>query len=288
MQTNKETWSQRIDRYIAEGRTVSGGCGPSAAMKNINNSIQSFSGTMVSEAKTIFGDASSMFNTISNAVGKVIAGGPNQQGWGAGLASSVTAGIVNAAATAGRNIKSALGAAIGAIGGGNVIAPSGAMANVTANALENVEAQKTQQEEQATVANYEQGNKNYNEAIAAGEKAPSMLTVANDANKNAMGGLQEAQTSQASIDKANNWWQPYVMGGLAAGASMIPGVGPVLSGALKAGAGLPQTNAPAVPNVTFNSGGGGGGGNDSGDEWAGGYNMGPPLAPPSEGGGGMV
>ena len=196
---------------------------PSAAMKNINNEIQSFSGTMVSEAKTIFGDASSMFNTISNAVGKVIAGGPNQQGWGAGLASSVTAGIVNAAATAGRNIKSALGAAIGAIGGGNVVAPSGAMANVTANALENVEAQKTQQEEQATVANYQQGNANYNEAIAAGEKAPSMLDTANAANANAMGGLKTAETSQQSIDSANNWWQPLVMKGIGAAASLATG-----------------------------------------------------------------
>ena len=220
MQTNKETWSQRIDRYIAEGRTVSGGCGPSAAMKNINNSIQSFSGTMVSEAKTIFGDASSMFNTISNAVGKVIAGGPNQQGWGAGLASSVTAGIVNAAATAGRNVKSALGSAIGAIGGGNTVAPSGAMANVTANALENVEAQKTQQEEQATVANYQQGNQNYNEAIAAGEKAPGMLTVADKANANAMSGLTTAASSQAAMDQAEGWWKPIVMGEIGSASQM--------------------------------------------------------------------
>jgi phage-related protein len=219
MQTNKETWSQRIDRYIAEGRTVSGGCGPSQAIKNINNSIQSFSDTMVSEAKTIFGDASSMFNTISNAVGKVIAGGPNQQGWGAGLASSVTAGIVNAAATAGRNVKSALGSAIGAIGGGNTVAPSGAMANVTANALENVEAQKTQQEEQATVANYQQGNANYNAAIAAGEKAPSMFDVVDKTNANAMSGLTTAASSQAAMDKAKGWWESLVMGGVGSAES---------------------------------------------------------------------
>jgi len=263
MQTNKETWSQRIDRYIAEGRTVSGGCGPSAAMKNINSSIQSFSGTMVSEAKTIFGDASSMFNTISNAVGKVIAGGPNQQGWGAGLASSVTAGIVNAAATAGRNVKSALGAAIGAIGGGNTVAPSGAMANVTANALENVEAQKTQQEEQATVANYQQGNANYNAAIAAGEKAPSMFDVVDKNNANAMSGLTTAASSQASIDRANNWWQPIVASVAGMGLNMVaPGAGTALTQGLDAG--INASTPGAAPSGGGGSSSRGGGGSSSG------------------------
>jgi hypothetical protein len=232
--SNKEM-SQRIDRYLAEGRTVSGGCGPSDAMKNLNKSIQSFSTSMVDEAKTIFGDASAMFNTISQSVGKIIAGGPSQQGWGAAESSAVTSQIINAAAVSGRNLKSAIGSAISSIGGGNAVMPSGSMANIEAQALAGVEAQKSQQLGQATIANYEQGNKNYWQAIGAGEQAPSMLGVANEANKNAMSGLTTAQTSQASIDKANNWWQPMVMGGLAAGASMIPGVGPILGAGLEAG-----------------------------------------------------
>lgn len=198
-------------------------CGPSAAMKALNTQISSFSGTMVNEAKTIFGDASSMFNQVASSVGKIITGGPSQQGWGAAQSAAVTSGIINAAATAGRNIKSAIGSVIGAIGGGNTVAPSGAMANVVASSLENVENQKTQQEEQATIANYQQGNLNYENAIGAAEKAPSMLDTANTANANAMGGLQTAQKSQASTDAASNWWQPLVMKGIGAAASIATG-----------------------------------------------------------------
>ena len=216
-------------------------CGPSSAMKSLNKQITSFSGTMVDEAKTIFGDASSMFQTISGAVGKIITGGPSQQGWGAAESAAVTGQIINNAATAGRNIKSAIGSVIGAIGGGNTVAPSGAMSSVVAGALENVENQKTQQLGQATIADYEQGNKNWQFATDAGLKAPGMMTVANDANKNAMGGLQSAQKSQAETDKASNWWQPLVLGAIGTAAKV--GTGMLTGGtSLAAGAALPAAS----------------------------------------------
>jgi hypothetical protein len=179
-----------------------------------------------------------MFNTVANSVGKIITGGPSQQGWGAAQANAVTSGIINAAAAAGRNIKSAIGSVIGAIGGGNVVAPSGAMANVTAQALENVEASKTQQMEQATIANYQQGNQNYWNAIGAGEKAPSMLDTANAANTNAMGGLKTAETSQQAVDSASNWWQPLITKGIGAVAGIATGgLSSAVTGGLGGGGG---------------------------------------------------
>ena len=213
------TWSQKIERYLSEGRTVSGGCGPSSAMKNLNSQIQSFSGTMVTEANQIFGDVSGLFQSLKGSLDKVVAAGIDQQGWGAAESNAVTSQIMDQAAADARNEKAAAGNAISAIGGGNAVTPSGLATAVTLSTNQAVEAAKSQQLEQATFANYQQGQQNYFNALGEEEKLPSMLTVANDANKNAMSGLQTAQTSQASMDTAKNWWQPLVMSGIGAAAS---------------------------------------------------------------------
>lgn len=218
-----ETWSQKIEQYLAEGRTVSGGCGPSSAMKGLNRNIQAFSGTMTQEAQQIFGDASGLFNSLKSSLDKIVQGGIDQQGWGAAESNAVTAQIMDQAAVNARNEKAAAGNAIAAIGGGNTVSPSGLETAVTLQTNQAVEQAKSQQLEQATVANYEAGRQNYFNAIGEEQKLPGMLTVANDANKNAMGGLQQAQQSQASIDKASNWWQPLVMSGIGAAASFATG-----------------------------------------------------------------
>ncbi len=250
------TWSQKIERYLSEGRTVSGGCGPSSAMKNLNSQIQSFSGTMVTEANQIFGDVSGLFQSLKGSLDKVVAAGIDQQGWGAAESNAVTSQIMDQAAATARNEKAAAGNAISAIGGGNAVTPSGLATAVTLSTNQAVEAAKSQQLEQATVANYQQGQQNYFKALGAEEQLPSMFNPVAAQNKNAMGGLQIAQTSQASMDKAKNWWQPLAAAGIGATLNLVaPGAGTAVTQGLDTGLGFggnnqnPQTAQSSTPNM---------------------------------------
>lgn len=198
-------------------------CGPSKAMKNLNNQIQSFAGNTTEEAKTIFGDASGIFNDLKTSLGSIVKGGPSQQGWSQAEINAVNSGIIDNAATSARNVKAATGNAVAAIGGGNTVNPSGLEAEVNAESNLGVEAEKSRQLNQAVAANYETGRQNYFSAVGEEEKLPSVFSTSNDANRVAQSGLDQATKSQSSIDSANNWWQPLIMSGISAASTFASG-----------------------------------------------------------------
>jgi hypothetical protein len=182
--------------------------GLNSAMQGLSSTATNFANTMTSQAKQVFGDVSGLFNSVTGSLGKIVAAGPGQQGWGAAETSAVNSQIVNNAATSARNEKSAVGNAVSAIGGGNTVSPSGLATAVNLQTNQAVEATKSQQEEQATVANYQQGNQNYFAAINGEEAAPNMFNAATNATNSANDANQEAVSSQQMIDSQANWWQP--------------------------------------------------------------------------------
>ena len=212
-------------------------CGPSNAMKSLNstmtgvaNQAAQFATNVMGQANQVFGDVSGLFNSVTASLGKIVAAGPGQQGWGAAETSAVNSQIMNNAATSARNEKAAAGNALSAIGGGNAVSPSGLATGINLQTNQAVEATKSSQEEAATVANYQQGTQNYFNAITGEIQAPSMFNAASsmdNAATNAASGavkdLSSAETSQQAIDKANNWWQPMAMGAAGAGLDLITG-----------------------------------------------------------------
>lgn len=198
-------------------------CGPSSASKNLNNQIQNFSATMQQQAGQIFGDASQVFNNLMSSFQKTVQGGPSQQGWSQAETNAVNSQIIDQAAVNARNIKSGVNSAVAAAGGGNAVSPSGLENTVNLQAAEATEAAKSSQLESATEANYAQGTQNYNTAVAGEMNLPNVFGTSNAANQTAEKSLSDAQTSQQSIDKSKNWWQPLVMGGIGAGASLLTG-----------------------------------------------------------------
>jgi len=192
-------------------------------MKNLNKQVQNFTSGLTSEAKTIFGDASSIFNDLHDSLSSIVKGGPSQQGWSQAEINAVNSQIENQAAVSARNVKAATGNAVAAIGGGNTVTPSGLETAVNLEANQGVEAEKSRQLSQAVVQNYETGRQNYFQAVNDEQNLPNVFNSSDAANKTAMGGLKQAQESQASIDKANNWWQPLVMAGVGAAASFATG-----------------------------------------------------------------
>jgi hypothetical protein len=137
---------------------------------------------------------------------------------------------MNNAATSARNEKAAAGNAVSAIGGGNTVNPSGLATAINLQTNQAVEATKTGQEEAATVANYQQGNQNYFNAINGELQAPNMFNAATSAGEAATKSIdsavstnQAAQQSQSSMDKANGWWKNDLMAGAGVGLDMISG-----------------------------------------------------------------
>jgi hypothetical protein len=182
-------------------------CGPSSQMKAINQNIQQFSNQMTSEAGQIFGDSSTVFNNIMGAMQGIVNGGPGQQGFSAAEDSAMNASAVNAGAAEARNLKSAAASGVGAIGGGNVVAPAGSTQAAVTNAETQAASDTANAENQIVQQNYATGRQNFFNAAGAEEQAPNVFGVANQANSAAGQEQKTAMTSQQNIDTQNNWWK---------------------------------------------------------------------------------
>jgi hypothetical protein len=198
-------------------------CGPSSQMKQINQSIQAFGNKVTDEAGTIFGEANGVFNDIKNAVTGIIKGGPSQMGMSAAEHNARTAAIIQNGATENRNLRGAAAAAVGAIGGGNVVTPAGSTQAITMSAEQKAAADTAAAQNQLEVENAELGRENFWNATKADTAAVGTLNAATDANKVAMSAQQQQLTSQQNIDTQNNWWQPLVEKGVMAGVDAFTG-----------------------------------------------------------------
>lgn len=237
------SWTKTIERYLREGRTVSGGCGPSAAMKSINQNIQAFAGQVQTEAGAVFGAASSVFNNIMNATKGIISGGPSQYGYSAGEQSALTAQAVNAGATEARNLKGAAASEVGAIGGGNTVTPAGIQQATVMSAEQKAAADTAAAENQIETQGYEVGRENYNTALGAEEKAPDVFNASTEANKGVVQAQTAAATSQQNIDTTSNWAMNDVM---KLGTAAVQGAAGGLTGGVGSFGSLFKGGGPGV------------------------------------------
>jgi hypothetical protein len=223
-------WTLVVEQYLREGRPVSGGCGPSSALKAVNQNIQNFATTVQSEAGTVFGDANQVFNKITGALSGIIAGGPGQNGWSASQNAARTAATVQAGAAEARNLKGAAASSVAAIGGGNTVAPAGSTQQIVQNADIQAASDTAAGLNQNQIANAQAGQQEFNSAISAEEQAPSVFSASTAANQGVNSANQSAFQSQSQMDTQSNWAMNDVMklgssalGGWAAGGFKLPG-----------------------------------------------------------------
>jgi hypothetical protein len=199
-------------------------CGPSKAMKNLNNMVQGFTSQVTSEAGTVFGNSNVVFNNIMNAVQGIAAGGPSQMGITGPALDAMNAEAERAGATLARNVK---GAAIAT--GGNVATPAGENIATTLNADLTGAASTAQQKNEIQQASAAIGRENYERAITAETNAPGVFGGATNFNETAGSQQQEAEVSQQNMDTQNSWWKGPVLQANAAAAKMIPFAGKYVS-----------------------------------------------------------
>lgn len=186
-------------------------CGPSSALKSINNNIQQFATQAKTEAGAVFDASSSVFNNIMASVTGIVSGGPSQYGYSAGEDSAKRAEAVNAGATEARNLKGAAASAVGAIGGGNVVTPAGGNQATVMAANQKAAADTAEAQNQITQQGFEKGYDEYKTGLSAMEKAPDVFNASTAANKGVTDAQHEAETSQQNIDTQSNWAMNDVM-----------------------------------------------------------------------------
>lgn len=186
-------------------------CGPSSALKSINANIQSFATQVQTEAKDIYGDASSVFNTIMDSVTGILKGGPSQYGFSAGEQAAKTAAAVQAGGAEARNLKGAAAATAGAIGGGNVVTPAGTIQAETLSAEQKAAADTAASLNAVTQEGYQRGNENFWKGESVASKATDVFNPAIAANADVTKAQHEAETSQQNIDTQSNWAMNDVM-----------------------------------------------------------------------------
>jgi len=199
-------------------------CGPSSAMKTINNNIQDFAKQVKSEAGTVFDASNSVFNKVMNSVTGILNGGPSQYGYSAGEQSAKMAAAVNAGGAEARNLKGAAASSGAAIGGGNVALPAGITQATVLGAEQKAAADTAAAENQITQEGFETGRQNFWNAEKTAESAPDVFNASTAANAEVTKAQDEAEKSQQNIDTQSNWAMNDIMklgsaaiGGLSAG-----------------------------------------------------------------------
>ncbi len=222
--TSKMTDQQFLD-FVTK-HPVSGGCGTHGAENAAAAQQTSFTNSMISQAQTVFGADSGVFNSMKNAYSQLLAAGPNQQGFGAAeLGARNAAAITNAANQTRFAMASVAGRQAGA-GGGNAPNASGIGSGeraAVANAGADLAARSLNQIQQE---DYAQGNKNWQIAGEGLSKAPSVFGNMEGFNKSAQLGLDRNMANATAADAASNWWVKPVTGLAAAGLNFVaPGLG---------------------------------------------------------------
>lgn len=243
---HKTSWTETVERYLREGRSVSGGCGPSSGLKALNTTVTGILNTAKSEASTIFGDASSVFQNIVGGLQQIVNGGPSQAGFSAAELNAKNAAAVQGGAVMARNLAGAAGASAAAVGGGNTATP-GAIMSAELGAKTAAAAETAGAENEIVQQNYATGNKNYWSAIGSEEALPNVFNPAISAEGETNKAASTALQTQKEMDTQSNWWQPMV-------TAAIGGAARGLTGGLLGGIGGGTPGAPVSETATTDIG----------------------------------
>jgi hypothetical protein len=226
-------WSDERIKYVKiydEGYEYNGPveltCGSTQAQNSIQGSQMSFLNQAQSQASTVFGGASQAFNSLMTAFAPTVAAGPSQQGFSQQQLSNLNSQAITQTGAAYKNAKEAVGEAQSSVGGGNTSLPSGTQTGEDLGLAESAANQTSSQLSQITQAGYQQGNQNYNAAVAGELNAPNVFNAATSASNAATGAGSAAASTANQIATQNQSWVGAVTGlaGALGGAALTGGL----------------------------------------------------------------
>jgi hypothetical protein len=230
---------------------VGGGCGTHGSEKAAAASQSAFTKSMLSQASTVFGADSGVFNTMKNAYSQLLAAGPSQQGFSAAQQSAMNASAITNGANQARFVNAQIAGKQAGAGGGNAPNASGIGSGARAQVAEAIAGQTAGSLNQIQQENWAQGNKNWQVAGQGLREAPGVFGNLGAVDAAAQTGLDKNMANATAADAASNWWIKPVTGLAGAGLNMVaPGLGTAMTGgssggpmSMFGGGGSPVTNA---------------------------------------------
>ena len=219
--TTRISWSWDGTLLEYEGYEYSGpvalACGAPSGQTELASEQASYYQTLTANAQAEFGQASALASKFMAEFGPIFQAGPNQKGWNATEENAVNANIVTTEGQATQNAQRAAGTSTNALGGGNEYVPQGAVRQGKA-AINVAGGQATAQSQQnALLADYQQGYTNFTQAATALEGIPNLYGTSTGAASAATSGGTAANTSYTDI--AQESMAPLSLVGSALGAT---------------------------------------------------------------------
>jgi hypothetical protein len=232
---------------------VAGGCGTHGAENAAAAQQTKFTNSMLSQASSVFGADSGVFNTMKNAYSALLAAGPSQQGFSVAQQNAMNASAITNGANQARFVEAQVAGRQAGAGGGNAPNASGIGVGARADIAEKMGANTANQLNQIQQENWAQGNINWKEAGAELGKAPGVFNNMEGFNRAAQTGLDKNMSNAQAADAASNWWVKPVEAVAAAGLNMVaPGVGSMAFKSMN-----PSASTPGGPGQGDSSGGSG-------------------------------
>lgn len=191
--------------------------GASSSENAINQQQQAFQTTLQNDYGQQFANQSNILSSLNNSLAPTVAAGPNQFGYSTGQTNSLNSTAIQGAASANKQAQQQVQNQQAIAGGGNEFLPSGVNAQVNASVASNSANNLSNNLLNIQNAGYQQGNQNYNNAIAgmggvAGQYNPlGYASGTTGAGSAAFGGASTIQQQNAA---ASPWG---AIGGLVGG-----------------------------------------------------------------------
>lgn len=205
-------WTKTVERYILEGRTVSGGCGADSDQKQISQQQQQNFQTLNNQAGQVFGAGSQVFKDLTSSFEPVLAAGEDQSGFSAAQLANLKSQAITNTGVATRNAQQAAGERGSAQGGGTTILPNGAQMGQNAAIAEAGSNQTAGELSNINLQNAELGRQNWMNAAGVLSGAPGVFNAATGAAGASTTAGSDAFNSATGVNNANNAWVGDVAG----------------------------------------------------------------------------
>ncbi len=193
--------------------------GASSSENAINQQQQQFQSTLQTDYGQQFANQSNILSSLNNSLTPTVAAGPNQFGYSTAQTNALNSTAIQGAANANKQAQQQVQNQQAIAGGGNQYLPSGVNAQVNASVASNSANNLSNNLLNIQNAGYQQGNQNYNNAVAG------MGGVAQQYNPTGFAGQTTGAGSAAlsgasTINQQNTAASPWgAIGGLLGGAA---------------------------------------------------------------------
>jgi hypothetical protein len=181
-------------------------CGSNSQQQQISDAQQQMYQTLNSSYQTAFGQSQAITNALTAQFQPILAAGPGQQGFSAGLNTTLNT-------QAGENIAQSYAAAqkataqvLAARGGGNTMLPDSTSANLIAENANEAARQRSAAENTITQANYAQGYQNWTQAANVLNSTAGLLNPNAYASSSTSAGGAAATTANQIAQQNNSVW----------------------------------------------------------------------------------